>query len=133
MSLITAGFLLIKPSPRPDWGSENLLPSEIISASDCLCPQFPDSYAIQWTSDSEENKAKGFDSVGLPPELRAAATEWATENFQKSFGWTGVFYSLQEAETARALFFPRDSTLWLIGLGLPLFRRLGEDDDDDYD
>jgi hypothetical protein len=119
MSLITAGFLLIKPYSRPDWGSERLLPQEIISASDCLCPQFPDSYAIKWTSDSEENKAKGFDSVGLSPNLRAAATEWATENFQKSFGWTGVFYSLQDAQSAKALFFPEDSNMWLIGLGLP--------------
>jgi hypothetical protein len=119
MSLTSAGFLLIKPSPRPDWGSEGLLPEEIISASDCLCPQFPDSYAIKWTADSDEKRAKGFDSVGLPPDARAAATEWATENFQKSFGWTGVFYSLQEAEKAKALFFPNDSNLLLIGLGLP--------------
>jgi hypothetical protein len=119
LSLTAAGFLLIKPFPRPDWGSKRLLPQEIISASDCLGPQFPDAYAIKWTSDSEENRAKGFDSVGLPPDRRTAATEWATENFQKSFGWTGVFYSLQEAEKAKALFFPKDSNILLIGLGLP--------------
>jgi hypothetical protein len=120
MSLITAGFLLIKPSPRPDWGSERLLPEEIISASHCLCPQFPDSYAIKWTADSEENRAKGFDSVGLTgPSLQTAAAEWATKNFQEAFGWTGVFYSLQEAEKAKDLFFPKDSNILLIGLGLP--------------
>jgi len=119
MSLTAAGFLLIRPSPRPDWGSGSLLPEEIISGSDCLCPQFPDSYTIKWSADSEENRAKGFDSVRLPPDGRAAATEWATENFQNSFGWTGVFYSLQDAEKAKALFFPKDSNILLIGLGLP--------------
>src|SRR5687767_4808836 len=119
MSLITAGFLLIRPSPRPNWGSERLLPQEIISASDCLCPQFPDAYAITWTSDSEENKAKGFDSIGLSPDLRDVATEWATGNFQKSFGWTGVFYSLQAAQSAKEMFFPKDSNILPIGLGLP--------------
>ena len=119
MSFIAAGFLLIKPCPRPDWSSATLLPPEIISASDCFCPQFPDTYALEWSSRSEEERAEGFDSVGLPPDLRPAAAKWATENFEKSFGWPGVFYSLEEAQAARKTFFPEESGLLLIGLGLP--------------
>lgn len=38
-SLIGAGFFLLRPTPRPEWESDNVLPREIISASACLCPR----------------------------------------------------------------------------------------------
>ena len=119
MSFITAGFLLLRPSPRPAWAPENLLPQEIISASDCLCPRFPGTYAIEWTSDPVDERVRGFEAVGLSPDIRVEATKWATENFEKSFGWPGVFYSLPEAERAKALFFSREPDIWLLGMGLP--------------
>jgi len=119
MDLISSGFLLLRPSTRPDWASQNLLPQEIISASDCLCPRFPDTYAIEWTSDSEDQRTQGFDAVGLSPTARPEAIKWATRRFEKSYGWPSVFYSLQEAETAKALFFSKESNILLIGLGLP--------------
>jgi hypothetical protein len=119
MSLIAAGFLLLSPSPRPDWASENLLPQEIISASDCLCAQFPGTYTIEWTTDTEDQRTIGFEAVGIPRAARSEAMKWATKSFEKSYGWPGVFYSLQEAETAKGLFFSKESNILLIGLGLP--------------
>jgi len=118
-SLISAGFYLLRPSPCPEQGPMNLLPQQIISASDCLCPQFPGAYAIEWTVVSEEQQAAAFDTVSLPPAKRPEAVEWATRNFQKSFGWPGVFYCPEEAIRTRDRFFPGESNIQVVGLGLP--------------
>jgi hypothetical protein len=42
--ILSAGFLLLKPVPKPGWLSKDLLPEQIVSASTCICPQFPGSY-----------------------------------------------------------------------------------------
>lgn len=116
---VAAGFLLLKPVPRPEWLSRDLLPGQIISASACLCPQFPGSYAISWCGDSTEIRSSEFDRIGLPSDAREDAIRWATAEFGKSFGWPGVFYTLDAALDARSRFFS-DSDLVVIALGLPL-------------
>jgi len=117
-AIVGAGFLLVKPVPRPDWLSRDLLPDRIISASSCICPQFPRSYAIRWCRDSDEARTEAFDAIGLVAEKREEAMDWATEEFEKAFGWPGVFLTLGAARKARAQFFA-DSDLVVIGVGLP--------------
>ena len=50
--------------------------------------------------------------------MRSAALAWASENLEKSYGWPNVFYSLQEAVTAKGLFFSDANKIQVIGLGL---------------
>lgn len=83
-SLTSAGFLLVVPSLPPTWPSGNLLPKEIISASTCLCSQFPGPYALAETRISDDERAGQFDCVGIPPAMRSAALAWASENLEKS-------------------------------------------------
>jgi hypothetical protein len=116
--IIAAGFLLVKPVPRPEWLSKELLPEQIVSASACICPQFPNSYAIRWSSDSDESREKQFDVIGLAPARRGDAMAWATEKFEEAFGWPGVFFTLEAARDALARFLP-GSDLMVIGVGLP--------------
>jgi hypothetical protein len=117
--LISAGFLLIKPSPRPNWHEPSLLPEQIVSASDCLCPRFPGPYAITWSSGPEASQREGFEAVGLAPETWREAEGWATAQFGRAFGWPGVFFNLDAARAAQTRFFSRADPVWLVGLGLP--------------
>jgi hypothetical protein len=116
---VAAGFLLLKPVPRPEWLSKDLLPEHIVSSSTCICPQFPGSYAISWCSDSAESRSSEFDRIGLKSDAREHATQWATAEFGKSFGWPGIFYTLDAALDVRSRFFP-DGDLVVIALGLPV-------------
>lgn len=116
--ITSAGFLLLKPVPRPEWLSGDLLPEQIISGSTCLCPQFPGSYAISWCGDSAEVRVSEFDRIGLRTEQREEATRWATAEFERSYGWPGVFYTLEAALEARTRFFP-NGDLIVVALGLP--------------
>src|SRR5258708_1663916 len=117
--VIAAGFLLVRPVPRPEWLTAELLPDRILSACDCVCPQFPGAYAISWTSLSAADRASAFDRVGLSTQARREAQEWATDSFEKAFGWPGVFFTLEAAREARARFFA-SSDLAVVGLGLPV-------------
>jgi hypothetical protein len=116
---ISAGFLLLKPAPRPEWLSTDLLPEQIVSASRCICPQFPGSYVLSWCSDSPETRSAEFDRIGLAVDARQDAAQWATAEFEQSFGWPGVFYTLDAALDARSRFFP-NGNLAVVALALPV-------------
>jgi hypothetical protein len=116
--LIALGYLLVRPHADFAWAN-GLLPNPIISVSTCLCPQFPGSYAIEWCTDSEESRARAFEAVGIPPDRRQTARQWATKAFNSEFGWETPFYSIEAARTARRDFFPPSSEVQLIGLALP--------------
>jgi len=116
--IIAAGFLLVKPVSRPAWVSSTLMPEYLVSASACICPRFPGSYAISWCGDPPAERATAFDNIGLEPEKREAATKWATDAFETAYGWPAVFFTLDSARDARARFFP-NGELVVLGLGLP--------------
>lgn len=116
---VAAGYLLLRPMPRPSYMAQSLLPSEIVSASECICPQFPDTSAIGWVKASEEARFEALDAVGLPAERRNDARAWATDAFGVAFGWPGVFFTASGALEARRRFFGDESKLKVVGLGLP--------------
>jgi hypothetical protein len=118
-NILAAGFLLIRPTPRAHYMSPKLLPANIISLSECICPRFPGPYAIDWASATEDQRSHDFDKVGLPPQDRAAALTWATGAFGIEFGWPDVFYKLEYALAARERFFREDAGIRAVGVGLP--------------
>lgn len=101
---IAAGFLLVRPVPRPEYADAALLPETIISLSECLCPQFPGTFAIAWCGDSDEIRDEAYAELGVPPPLRAAATAWATDQFESAFGLPNIFYTLKDARAAKERF-----------------------------
>ena len=118
-AMIGAGFLLIKSVRRDEGRSPDLLPDQLLSASSCIGRHFPGTYAISWCQDDAASRAKAFDEIGLTGSLRAEATEWATEQFDKAFGWVAVIYELAEAIAIRDRFFAGDPDIIVAGLGLP--------------
>ena len=117
--MLSAGFLLVKPVARPSYVFAQLIPNEVISASDCICPQFPGPYAISWCKTPDGDRASLLASVGVPQELHAGAIEWATSAFGDAFGWPGVFYTADAARGAKAQFLAAAESVKVIGLGLP--------------
>ena len=118
--LTEVGYILVVRAQRPEWADAELLPSELISASDCICAAFPGPYALDWASIRDEDRAKAFDEVGVPPELRSEAIDWATGAFGAAFGWEGVFFSVADAFRARSRVLPAAD---VIGVGLPIGHR----------
>ncbi|HEV7766370.1 MAG TPA: hypothetical protein VGQ76_15300 [Thermoanaerobaculia bacterium] len=117
--MISVGFLLIKPVVRPPYVSAELIPELVISASNCICPQFPGPYAISWCSESDEDRVARLTEVGVPAELHAIAIQWATAAFGETYGWPGVFYSVEAAREARDRFIASPEFVKVIALGLP--------------
>ena len=115
--MLSAGFLIVKPAVRPAYVSPQLIPDEVISASDCICPQFPGPYAISWCDTSDEDRASLLSAAGVPEEHHSRAIEWATEAFGESYGWPGVFYTVEAAHAAKMQFLA-DPSVRVIGLGL---------------
>ena len=117
--MLSAGFLLVKPVGRPPYVSPELVPDNVVSASDCICPQFPGPYAISWCSTSDADREDLLAAVGIPHELHGEAIQWATSFFGTLYGWPGVFYVPAAAREARERFFPSSGSVKVIGLGLP--------------
>jgi hypothetical protein len=114
-----AGYLIVRTRPHAEWRPTELLPEQILSASPDIGWRFPGPYALAWSAVAEAERTEEFERVGLPAPLRASATAWATENFEKAFGWPGVFYTLPEALAARERFLSGVPGIHVIGLGLP--------------
>ena len=117
--MLSAGFLLVRPVVRPSYVSAQLIPHEVISASDCICPQFPGPYAISWCNTPEHDRATLLTTVGVPQALHGRAIEWATSAFGEVYGWPAVFYTLDAAREARAQFLADVQSMKVIGLAVP--------------
>lgn len=115
---VSGGYYVARLSRRAEYTSSELIPGRILSASGCICDFFPDTWAIDWTSDTVEDRwrqaaAFGISSIDLPKVMA-----WTAEFFSKAFGWPGAFYFLDAAQEARATFLPDNSEIVIFGLGL---------------
>jgi hypothetical protein len=88
------------------------------AASDCLCSRFPGDYAIDWCSTSDQRRADAFAKMGIPAAQRSKACAWATDAFDKEFGWPSIYYSPAAALKARRAFIPGDVDARIVGVGL---------------
>ncbi len=113
-----AGYYLIKVTPRLDWLSE-LLSERVVSASRCICPQFPGSYAYSVGPGIKKERAAKFDELGIQQSDRRTVIEWATVNFGESFGWTNTFFEVGTTQKTRDRFFEPHQEMTVVGLGLP--------------
>ena len=116
--LIALGYLIVRPMHRDSFFSAELVPELIVSASTCLCRQFPGDYAIDWCSVTDLERAQKLADFGIDPDQQSAARIWATENFDELFGWPGTFYSLGAAIEARTTLIPPATDVRVLGLGV---------------
>ena len=116
--LIALGYLIVRPMQRDSFFSAELVPELIVSASTCLCRQFPGDYAVDWCSVTDVERAQKLADFGIDPDQQPAARKWATENFDDLFGWPGTFYSLGAAIEARTTLIPPATDVRVLGLGV---------------
>jgi hypothetical protein len=115
---LSGGYYLTRPANRGSYISAKLIPERILSASSCICQFFPDTWAIQWTADDQGERKESAAAFQIPPEKLDRIIQWATDSFEKLFGWPNVFYSLEAAMAARSEFLPKDLDVTVFGLGL---------------
>jgi hypothetical protein len=115
---VSAGYFLARLSARERWMSAELLPERILSACGCICTFFPDTWALDWSSSPAE-RSKGVTAFQISEDRISNVVSWASESFEKAFGWPRVLYSLEAARAARALLEPAVDGVTLFGLGLP--------------
>ena len=116
--LRAAGYYLIMLTPRLEWLA-GLLPERLISASRCLCPKFPGSFAYSVGPGIQKRRKAKFDELRIPRSNRKAVLEWAKANSGESFGRTNTFFELEAARAARERFFEPHQEMAVVGLGLP--------------
>lgn len=109
----------MKPVSRPPYVSSSLLPQTILSASSCVCPQFPSADALDWVIATDEERAAALDKFELAPQFRPSIIEWASATFGNGLGWPTVFYDASLALEAVERFFPHGPRPVILGLGLP--------------
>ena len=114
--MVSGGYYLTHRAARDR--SPELLPERLISASNCICQFFPDSWAIEWASESADERLRKAATFGISGVDLPKVIAWATASMQQVFGWPNVFYTLEAAREAREGFLAQDSEVVIFGLGL---------------
>src|SRR5690349_14447562 len=100
---VSGGYFVALATERPSYMNADLLPPRIVSASQCICRFFPDSWAIEWASDSPEERAEAAAAFGITAEQYPQVKHWATNAFEHEFGWPRLFYTLDFAASGLKL------------------------------
>ena len=115
---LSAGYFITKRVSRPSYTSADLLPSKILSVSECICPCIPHTWCIAWTGDDLERRTEKAKVFNLSDEVLHAMTAWVTERMEYEIGWPNACYSLETVKVLAKQFLPHDSDIMIIGIGL---------------
>ena len=67
--VVSAGYFITRLSPRREYLSPELIPSQIISASDCLVPVIPQGWTFDWVPERElEDRLVEIVKFGILPK-----------------------------------------------------------------
>jgi len=115
---ISAGFFVTREMDRPAYVSTELLPARIVSASGCIAPFAPDTWCIEWTHDTQEQRAEGARAFGLESQSLDEITAWVTAQFDKSIRWPNVIIDLETAKELVSRFLIKLPDVKVLELGL---------------
>jgi hypothetical protein len=115
----SAGFVVTRRVPRPEYTAADLLPSLIVSASGDLATFVPDVWSIAWCGVDPDDRQAAAAKLGVPPErvdgLVAAVTARIAD--AERYGWPNIAYTLDAAWEMARLAAP-DGGLLVLELGL---------------
>jgi hypothetical protein len=119
-SFLSAGFFLSTRVPRPTYGTPELLPETILSASGCICPFVPETWAIAWCSHSRPERASQALRFGLSEDsidtLISSVTAIISD--ESNYGFPNVCFSNEAAVALVQTALPLIPGLVLFELGL---------------
>gem|GEM_PF-912153 len=125
MNFYISGYYLIQGSRKQDWmDKDNLLPEKIWSGSRHICPKFPDSWILGWTSSKEAEAKKELEKareiIKLSDDKFFHAQKEFNELFSENrFGFPNVFMDSNVPLEKYHQYFGSVSDLKLLGFGLP--------------
>lgn len=127
---ISAGFFVTRSVRRPDYVNHFLIPDPLVSLSSCFVKFLPDTWCLEWTNDSEEDRSRGAEFFDLTEDQLFELVATVTPEFGQKFGWPNVVWDLEFAR-ALATTFLRSPETRVLELGLhedfvPLFCRDAE-------
>jgi hypothetical protein len=116
-SYVFAGYLVTKRDSG-ETSAEGIFPG-LLSASPCLARFVPDTWALGWTSDTEDDRSAAAAALGMGPRELRGVIDLVTAGFDDGrFGWPNVVTSRQGLVDLLALLPARS---W-VALGLALRR-----------
>lgn len=116
----SGGYLIARIAERAAGRSADLLPERLLSASTCICPRVPDSWALRWVNITDDERLGAASAFGIGPDRLPEVLDWVTEAMDSgAFGWPDVFLSLTTARAFVHDCLPSVEGLALLGLGLP--------------
>jgi hypothetical protein len=116
---VFGGYFLTKAVERPQYVSA-LLPTQVLSLSDCICDFTPDVWAIRWAQVSAEERTARASKIGIDVAALSSVIDWTTQQLDSGrFGWPCVFLTLNDAVTFAERFLRREAGFRLLGIGLP--------------
>ena len=116
---ISGGYFLTRAVERPPYVAASLLPSRILSISECICQFVPDSWAIEWMNVEAQARAAEATERGLSPAVQSEVISWTTQKLADGdFGYPNVFFSARDARLFAGRFMAGAADLRLLGIGL---------------
>lgn len=93
----SAGFVVTRSVPRPSYVSAELLPEAVVSLSGCIASFVPDTWCIEWTGDSPEQRRERAGAFDLDEAALAELTAWATARFGDAILSLDAFFEYRAA------------------------------------
>jgi hypothetical protein len=118
MQFLSGGYLIACPVPRAPSMDASLTPSAFRTASGCLAPLLPDTWALDWVKSTEEEWLPITTRFGIPPDRLKALIQWVSHRFDGDFLWPNVLLTLEAAQEFCATFLPAEGDAFILGLGL---------------
>ncbi len=92
------GFFVRKTVARPAHSDAGLVPTQVISLSDCVSPGVPGPWTLAWSSEDRLAREEEAAAVDLDIAQLDAAIAWTTAGFDTRVLWPNVMTSLPVAQ-----------------------------------
>lgn len=96
----------------------SLIPATFRTASGCLAPIIPDTWALDWAGGTEAESLPVTARFGIPPDRLDALIQWVSHRFDTDFLWPNVFLTREAAQEFCATFIPSGGDAFILGLAL---------------
>jgi hypothetical protein len=98
-SFRSAGFLVTRRFPRPEYSAADLLPALMVSASSDLATFIPDDWCIAWCGVAPEDRRAAAARLGIPPDRVDGVVATVTSRIAAAerYGWPNISYTLEAA------------------------------------
>ncbi len=87
-----------------------------LTVSHCLAAVAPDTWAIEWVTMGDTDRAAAAAASGISQDHLPDVIAWATERFDRGFAWPHAFVDLATAQEFRRRFLPDGFHLLQIAL-----------------